>query len=92
MREIEFRKLEVGDVVFNPGYENEPWTVVAPSKRHDTFLLLYGRHNLTPTDERLWLIMAMIPDKLCLEIADYRGVRVGRIFDPQKWSKESKAA
>ncbi|MDP3697767.1 MAG: hypothetical protein Q8R55_07210 [Candidatus Taylorbacteria bacterium] len=89
MRQMEFEKLEPGDIVYNSGREDESWTVVAPYLRHETFLLAYGRHELTSQTRRLWLIMAMLPDRLCLELADYMDIRVGRIFDPLKWEKES---
>lgn len=89
MRQIEFVKLEPGDIVYNLGREDEPWTVVAPYLRHETFLLAYGRHELTARTRRLWFVMTMLPDKLCLELADCMDIRVGRIFDPLKWEKES---
>lgn len=90
MRQIEFEKLEPGDIVYNSGREDEPWTVVAPYLGYETFLLARGRYELTARTRRLWLIMAMLPDRLCLEIADSLDLRVGRIFDHLKWEKEAK--
>ncbi len=92
MRQMEFEKLKPGDIVYNPGREDEPWTVVGAYKKHETFLLVYGRYELTERTKRLWLIMAMLPDRLCLDIADFMDLRVGRIFDHLKWEKESKTA
>ncbi len=89
MREIEFKKLEPGDIVYNSGQKDDPWTVVSFFSRHDTFLLVQGRHEVSERTRRFWWIMTLLPDKLILDLAEHMDLRIGRIFDPQKWDKET---
>lgn len=88
MRDIEFRELKPGDIVYNPGQENELWTVASYFPRHDTFLLLYGRHILTKWGKFFWRFIVRLSDETCLGVADYMDLRIARIFDTQKWEKE----
>ena len=88
MRQIEFEKLRLGDIVYTPPMKDEPWTVTAYYPRHETFLLLSGRHKLTRRIRRLRSIVVRLPDRFILEIADQMDVRICRVFDPQKWEKE----
>lgn len=89
MREIEFRQLKPGEVIFNTEYRDEPWTVVAPFKRYDTFLIVKGREEVSERTARLWLILTILPDRLILDLAEHMNLRVRRIFNPQKWEKET---
>ena len=88
MREIEFIKLKPGDIVYNPGHETDPWTVVVPYSRYNELLLLCGRHEVTSRGKRFWFTMSMLPDELCLNVAEHMGFRVGRIFNLLIWEKE----
>ncbi len=89
MRQMEFDKLVAGDIIYNPDEENEPWTVAAYSMRHKTFLLLCGRHELSLAEKGRWLVMAMLPDELCLALADSMNFKVARIFNPAKWERQN---
>ncbi len=87
MREIEFRQLKTGDYVHD-GNANQPWTVICPFPRHDTFLLVREKCRITVPKKWFWSVVVRLPDRACLAVADMLEIRIGRIFDPQKWAVE----
>ncbi|MBI3274136.1 MAG: hypothetical protein HYZ69_03250 [Candidatus Colwellbacteria bacterium] len=86
MRDIEFRELKVGDFIFS-GCDNDVWTIASPFPRHKTFILLQGRWHFKLGGKIFWSVVARLPDKMCLEIADCLEVRIARVFNPAKWTK-----
>lgn len=91
MREMEFLKLCPGDIVYDSGEPKQFWTIARFQPRYGTFLLVRGRCELTGWFTRLfWFVMAILPERNCLEIADSLDMRVVRIVNPANWAKEEK--
>ncbi len=86
MRDMEFRELKPGDVICSANKPEDVWTVVAWQKKHDTFLIVQGRHDLN-SKKLIWKIMPIVSDSNCLLLSDRFDLRVGRILDPKNWSK-----